>query len=38
LRPGERQALDRRLATIEDPELRAALERLGEAVIGRDKP
>ncbi len=38
LRPGERQALDRRLATIEDPALRAALERLGAAVIARDKP
>ena len=32
----ERQALDRRLAGIADPELRAALERLGSAVIGRN--
>ena len=30
----ERQALDRRLAGIEDPGLRDALRRLGEAVIG----
>jgi hypothetical protein len=34
----ERRWLDRRLADIEDPELRAALERLGEAVVGADKP
>lgn len=30
----ERQSLDRRLAVIEDPDLRDALRRLGEAVIG----
>jgi hypothetical protein len=34
LRPDERQALERRLADVADPELRAALERLGAAVIG----
>lgn len=34
----EAQALDRRLATIEDPGLRDALRRLGAAVIGSDKP
>ena len=33
----ERQQLDRGLAGIEDPELKAALERLGEAVIGSAK-
>ncbi|HUZ73409.1 MAG TPA: DciA family protein [Stellaceae bacterium] len=33
----ERAALDRRLARIEDPGLRDALRRLGEAVIGTDK-
>jgi len=32
LAPAERQALDRRLAVIEDPALRAALRRLGEAI------
>lgn len=30
----ERQGLERRLAEIADPELKAALQRLGEAVIG----
>jgi hypothetical protein len=34
LEPAERQALDRRLATVTDPELREALDRLGQAVIG----
>ena len=33
----ERQALDRRLAAIEDPALREALRALGEAVIGTAK-
>jgi hypothetical protein len=33
----ERQALDRRLADIEDPGLRDALRRLGEAVMGSGK-
>lgn len=33
----ERQALDRRLAMVEDPGLREALRRLGEAVIGADR-
>lgn len=34
LAAAEREALDRRLAAIEDPELRAALKRLGESVMG----
>jgi hypothetical protein len=33
----ERRTLDRRLAAIEDPGLRDALRRLGEAVIGSGK-
>jgi hypothetical protein len=33
----ERQALDRRLAGIEDPALREALRRLGEAVMGSER-
>ena len=33
----ERRSLDRRLADIEDPGLRDALRRLGEAVIGSGK-
>lgn len=33
LAPGEAQALDERLADVADPELRAALGRLGRAVI-----
>lgn len=37
LGPEERDALDRRLAGIDDPDLRAALRRLGEAVIGSPK-
>lgn len=37
LRPEERGALDRRLAGIDDPTLREALRRLGEAVIGSDR-
>lgn len=37
LGPDEREALDRRLAGIEDPALRDALRRLGEAVIGSGK-
>jgi hypothetical protein len=32
----ERQALDRRLAGVEDPALREALRRLGEAVMGSE--
>jgi hypothetical protein len=32
LAAAERQALDRRLAAVEDPDLRAALRRLGEAM------
>jgi hypothetical protein len=32
----ERRWLEGRVAAIEDPELRAALERLGAAVVGRD--
>jgi len=35
LLPSERQALERRLEGIADPALRAALERLGSAIIGR---
>jgi hypothetical protein len=34
LSAGEQGALDRRLARIEDPELREALRRLGQAVLG----
>jgi hypothetical protein len=30
----ERRALDQRLAAVEDPGLREALRRLGEAVMG----
>ncbi|HXQ52058.1 MAG TPA: DciA family protein [Stellaceae bacterium] len=37
LAPGDRDALDRRLAGIDDPGLRDALRRLGEAVIGSDR-
>ncbi|HYM03249.1 MAG TPA: DciA family protein [Stellaceae bacterium] len=37
LHGNERQQLDRRLADIEDPELRAALQRLGEAVLGDER-
>ena len=37
LRGEERQQLDRDLTAIADPELRAALQRLGEAVIGTSK-
>ncbi len=37
LKADERRRLDRRLAGIEDPALRAALERLGAAVIGTGK-
>ena len=37
LKAEERQQLDRGLAAIEDPALKAALERLGEAVIGSAK-
>lgn len=33
----ERQVLDQRLAGIEDPDLRAALQRLGASVIGTAK-
>jgi hypothetical protein len=36
LKSEERQSLDQRLQGIEDAGLRAALERLGEAVIGTD--
>ena len=35
LETGERSWLESRVADIEDPELRGALQRLGEAVIGR---
>jgi hypothetical protein len=35
LAPAERQALDRRLDDIADPALRAALQRLGSAIIGK---
>jgi|GraSoi_2013_60cm_1033757.scaffolds.fasta_scaffold07827_2 hypothetical protein len=35
LEPAERQALDRSLDDIADPELRAALRRLGSAIIGQ---
>jgi hypothetical protein len=38
LKAEERQSLDQRLQGIEDAGLRAALERLGEAVIGTDPP
>ena len=34
----ERQALDRDLAAIEDAALKAALQRLGEAVLGTEEP
>jgi hypothetical protein len=37
LKAEERQSLDRRLAAIDDPSLKAALERLGEAVIAAAK-
>ncbi|HUB95904.1 MAG TPA: DciA family protein [Stellaceae bacterium] len=37
LAPDERAALDRRLLAVEDPDLRDALRRLGEAVIGSDR-
>lgn len=36
LKAEERQSLDRRLAAIDDAALKAALQRLGEAVIGTD--
>jgi hypothetical protein len=36
LAPDERAALDRRLLAVEDPGLRDALRRLGEAVIGSE--
>ena len=36
LAPGDRAALDRRLDGIEDPGLREALRRLGEAVMGAE--
>jgi hypothetical protein len=35
LAPAERQALGERLGGVADPALRAALERLGSAIIGR---
>jgi len=38
LKAEERQSLDRRLAGIEDADLKAALQRLGEAVMGTAKP
>ncbi len=38
LKAEERQLLDQRLAAIEDGELKAALQRLGAAVIGTAKP
>ncbi|HVJ53853.1 MAG TPA: DciA family protein [Aliidongia sp.] len=34
----ERTELERRLADIEDPELRAAMDRLGRAVLGSEAP
>ncbi len=37
LRPDERARLDGRLAAVENPDLRAALDRLGRAVLG-NKP
>ena len=37
LKSEERRALDRQLADIEDPALRAALDRLGAAVIGSNR-
>ncbi|MGO8916774.1 MAG: DUF721 domain-containing protein [Stellaceae bacterium] len=37
LKAEERQSLDQRLQAIDDAGLRAALQRLGEAVIGTDK-
>jgi hypothetical protein len=37
LKTEERQLLDERLAAIDDGELKAALQRLGEAVIGTAK-
>jgi hypothetical protein len=38
LKAEERQSLDQRLRAIKDAELKAALRRLGEAVIGSDEP
>ena len=38
LKAEERQSLDQRLQGIEDAGLKAALQRLGEAVIGTDTP
>lgn len=38
LKAEERQSLDQRLQAIEDAGLKAALQRLGEAVIGSDEP
>ena len=38
LKAEERQSLDRDLAAIEDAALKAALQRLGEAVIGTEEP
>jgi hypothetical protein len=37
LAPEEQAALDRRLLTVEDPDLRDALRRLGQAVIGSER-
>lgn len=37
LDPQEKADLDARLAPIEDPELKAILERFGRSVMGRDK-
>jgi hypothetical protein len=36
LAPEERRALDTRLDQIADPALRAALDRLGSAIIGKE--
>jgi hypothetical protein len=38
LRPEERARLDGRLAAVGDPDLRAALDRLGRAVLGNGGP
>jgi hypothetical protein len=37
LAPADEEALDRRLAAIEDPALKAALKRLGQRIVGRSR-
>ncbi len=38
LRPAEKQAVQQEVAQIQDPQLRAALERLGSGIRSRKKP